>query len=232
MRMRTIAHNWIKTHLMKLGLVSTMLVAPAIAIPQIAVAQSPTTSESSASESATETPTEASSDLSEYSPETAPLLYEGRSGEAVEAVQSFLQRQDFYNGVIDGVYGPRTVSSIITFQRSRNLSADGIVGESTWEALLDAYNRTSPDVGEDAITEYNPETAPTLAYGIRGPAVEAVQAFLKTNNYYSGAVDGIFGASTRAAVIAFQEPYVGLEADGIVGENTWDAFIDVATAKG
>lgn len=39
-----------------------------------------------------------------------------------------------------------------------------------------------------------------------------------------GKVDGIFGAGTRAAVIAFQRAH-GLSADGIVGKNTWRALL-------
>lgn len=235
MNMRTLVPHSIqsslKTGLAKLGLASALFVAPAIAVPQIAMAQ---TSPNGADnlEYLGDDSNAAAGNLEEYSPANAPVLYQGRSGEAVEDLQAFLQEQDFYNGVVDGIYGPRTTSSVITFQRSRNLAADGIVGENTWEALLDAYNRTAPDIGEGAVTEYNPATAPTLTYGTRGPAVEAIQAFLKANNYYTGAVDGIYGSSTRAAVLAFQGPYVNLDADGIVGENTWEAFIEVAQAKG
>ncbi|MGP1386949.1 MAG: peptidoglycan-binding domain-containing protein [Thainema sp.] len=234
MIMRTLAphsiKNSLKTGLAKLGLASALFVAPAIAVPQMAVAQTP--SGDNDLEYLGDDDRTGAANLDEYAPATAPVLYQGRSGDAVENVQSLLQEQGFYNGVIDGIYGSRTASSVITFQRSRNLSADGIVGENTWEALLDAYNRTSPDIGESAVTEYSPATAPTLAYGTRGPAVEAVQAFLKENNYYAGAVDGIYGSSTREAVLAFQGPYVNLSADGIVGENTWEAFIDVAQARG
>ena len=41
--------------------------------------------------------------------------------------------------------------------------------------------------------------------------------------YYSGAVDGIFGAGTKKAVIAFQKKN-GLTADGVVGKATYKAL--------
>lgn len=46
-----------------------------------------------------------------------------------------------------------------------------------------------------------------------------VQTKLKRWGYYTGAVDGIYGAKTKAAVKAFQRKN-GLVADGIVGKKT------------
>jgi hypothetical protein len=52
----------------------------------------------------------------------------------------------------------------------------------------------------------------------RGPAVEAIQTALHIT------VDGVFGAKTKAAVIAFQKQH-GLSPDGIVGPQTKAALI-------
>lgn len=54
-----------------------------------------------------------------------------------------------------------------------------------------------------------------LRKGSKGDEVKEVQRRLKRWGYYSGSVDGIFGAGTRAAVIAFQKKN-GLTADGVV----------------
>lgn len=49
--------------------------------------------------------------------------------------------------------------------------------------------------------------------------VKTVQTKLKRWGYYAGAVDGIYGPKTKAAVISFQKKN-GLTADGIVGAKT------------
>lgn len=61
--------------------------------------------------------------------------------------------------------------------------------------------------------------AASLSYGSRGDDVKKVQSRLKTWGYYNGAVDGIFGSGTLAAVKSFQRKN-GLTADGIVGPKT------------
>ena len=65
--------------------------------------------------------------------------------------------------------------------------------------------------------------AAVLRQGSRGAEVKEVQRRLKQWGYYSGAVDGIFGAGTKAAVIAFQKKN-GLTADGVVGKATYAAL--------
>lgn len=58
-----------------------------------------------------------------------------------------------------------------------------------------------------------------VSYGARGSDVTAIQKKLKQWGYYTGAVDGVFGSATLAAVKSFQKKN-GLAADGIVGPAT------------
>ena len=53
-----------------------------------------------------------------------------------------------------------------------------------------------------------------LREGVKGGEVKEVQRRLKKWGYYNGAVDGVYGAKTRQAVIAFQKKN-GLKADGL-----------------
>lgn len=64
---------------------------------------------------------------------------------------------------------------------------------------------------------------PTQSLGDRGVDVRAIQGLL-THRGLPVAIDGIFGASTRDQVIAFQTAH-GLPADGIVRDATWEKLI-------
>jgi putative chitinase len=58
-----------------------------------------------------------------------------------------------------------------------------------------------------------------LKEGMSGADVTLLQTYLKTKGFPPGAVDGIFGPGTEAAVIGFQKSE-GFVADGIVGGQT------------
>ncbi len=92
------------------------------------------------------------------------------------------------------------------------VSTVGALSERKDEAMAYAY-----EAGAEAT-----ETA-VLRQGDKNDEVREVQRRLKNWGYYSGSVDGIFGAGTKAAVIAFQKKN-GLTADGVVGKATYQAL--------
>ncbi len=61
---------------------------------------------------------------------------------------------------------------------------------------------------------------PELRRGSQGEPVRQLQQALKDLHYQPGTVDGQFGATTEAAVRAFQKDK-GIHVDGVVGEITW-----------
>lgn len=64
-----------------------------------------------------------------------PTLAQGSRGSYVTDAQTRLKAQGFNPGTIDGIFGPNTKSAVISFQRSKGLVQDGIVGVKTWSAL-------------------------------------------------------------------------------------------------
>ncbi len=63
------------------------------------------------------------------------------------------------------------------------------------------------------------DAASVYKYGSSGATVRTIQQKLKNWGYYTGSVDGIYGAQTRNAVRYFQSKN-GLSVDGIVGAKT------------
>jgi len=59
----------------------------------------------------------------------------------------------------------------------------------------------------------------SIKQGATGSTVKTIQTKLKSAGLYTGAIDGIFGPKTTAAVKAYQKQK-GLVADGIVGPKT------------
>ena len=62
-------------------------------------------------------------------------LRKGSSGQAVIDVQVKLKEWGYYAGIVDGVFGSKTTEAVKYFQRKNGLTADGIVGKTTFAAL-------------------------------------------------------------------------------------------------
>lgn len=71
----------------------------------------------------------------------------------------------------------------------------------------------------------------TIRPGDEGPPVRDVQERLGRLRRYDGSVDGRMGPETEAAVRAFQRER-GLEADGLVGPETWRTLVEAGHRLG
>jgi peptidoglycan hydrolase-like protein with peptidoglycan-binding domain len=139
---------------------------------------------------------------------SGPVLAVGSTGTDVRRLQRLLVEMKLLDFTgIDAIFGAQTEATVRSYQSSAGLAADGIVGPATWGAL-----------------PADPDT-PQLARGATGGVVSALQRALvaySTQNPGAnpGAVDGIFGPRTDAAVRAYQGDR-GVTTDGIVGDQTW-----------
>jgi hypothetical protein len=64
----------------------------------------------------------------------------GSSGQKVRELQSALNALPTIHPrlVVDGVFGPKTRTRVLEFQKQRNLKVDGVAGPLTWTALIAA----------------------------------------------------------------------------------------------
>ena len=63
------------------------------------------------------------------------VLRQGAKGGEVKEVQRRLKLWGYYNGSVDGEFGAGTKKAVIAFQKKNGLTADGVVGKSTYKAL-------------------------------------------------------------------------------------------------
>ena len=161
------------------------------------------------------------------------VLRRGSTGSSVEQVQFWLSDLAQFDSslvrvTVDGSYGAATERAVRAFQQKQSLTADGVVGQRTWNALYAAWVDAQSDLGGTAW----PGTA--LRRGAAGMEVRLVQFWLRlaADNYSAlrtVTVDGSYGATTVSAVEAFQTLF-GLTPDGVVGRSTWNKLKEVGLA--
>lgn len=143
------------------------------------------------------------------------LLKQGTSGVEVRKLQGRLAELGYYAGGVDGVYGETTVTAVKAFQRANGLSGDGQAGAQTQSKLYSGSARYA----SNPVATADPDAGRTLSLGMTGNDVFALQERLIELRYLSGVADGVFGAETQAALMAFQQNN-NLTADGSASAST------------
>jgi len=165
----------------------------------------------------------------------------GHSGPLVHKMQVYLNRIRVNYPLIPaiplpyGVFNTATDAAVRTFQRTFNLTADGIIGRATWNKISFVYFGIIKVAelngeGERIGIGQNPPNV-VLRQGSRGGDVIELQFILNSIAAYYSSIpelvqDGVFGAGTTNAVIQFQKTF-GLTMDGVVGPGTWAKLYSV-----
>ncbi|MBP0019855.1 MAG: peptidoglycan-binding protein [Cyanobacteria bacterium SBLK] len=145
------------------------------------------------------------------------LLKKGDRNSEVRDLQQRLQRMGYFNGPVTGYYGSITTEAVIRFQRAQGLSADGVVGVRTQNALQGNSGGSAPTV--------RTPIAPggVLKRGQKSDRVKRLQLTLRERGYFVGPATGYYGSITENAIRRFQRNR-GLVADGIAGTKTQQAL--------
>lgn len=166
-------------------------------------------------------------------------LQNGSTGPYVTVIQTALNRiSQNYPAIpkinpVDGIFGAVTEEAVRRFQQIFNLTADGIVGKSTWYqinriyvAVLRLAELQSKGQQQYFIGEYPSD----LSLGDSGDYVRQLRYMLSVLAdfipYLPPTSEGeTFDTATRDAVRAFQR-YDGLPITGAVDAQTWDAIYE------
>ncbi|MEH2255353.1 peptidoglycan-binding protein [Nostoc sp.] len=138
-----------------------------------------------------------------------PTLSQGKSGAAVTRLQQRLRQLGYFNTNPTGHFGRITKDAVIAFQRSYRITANGIVNQQTWNALMGS----SPTSGRSSLSTQQ---------------VRELQVRLRQLGYLNADATGNIGPMTREAVIAFQRNN-GLPVDGIANAQVLDSVRRVST---
>lgn len=111
-------------------------------------------------------------------------VQQGSTGDAVRALQSQLNAKRSAGLAVDGVFGTGTKSAVTTFQSHAGISADGIVGPTTWKNLVWHYQKPAFSSG---LCSYNGGNG---AAGQWGTAAFVGQIKRAASVFLSGGSDG------------------------------------------
>ena len=155
----------------------------------------------------------------------ATLRY-GDKGSAVLKLQQALNKLGYSTGGLDSKYGPSTQKAVKAFQKDNKLTVDGVAGNATQTKLFSLADGKGATVtvggtsgNSGSKDNYFGGNYNTIEYADKGERVKLLQKALKELGYYTGSVDGKFGAGTMRAVTNFQKAQK-LTADGKAGKKT------------
>ncbi len=143
-------------------------------------------------------------------------LSQGDSGGDVKILQNRLNLFRYASQVgapADGIFGPKTAAAALTFKQ--DAIANGNTGLT--------YNSVVGSGAYDSLWIYTFVGGRAIQSGRNGFDVVFLQVLLQNLGYYSGARNGLYDATTKAAVVAFQQAH-HLSADGVVGPATFYAL--------
>ena len=136
-------------------------------------------------------------------------------GTKVSQLQTDLKQLGYYYAEITGNFGERTEAAVKAFQKAKNLTADGVAGTKTLNAIAAAVDKAGGSSSGSSSTN--------MKLGSTGTAVSALQQNLTTLGYYYGDVTGHYGNLTQQAVKKFQKAK-GLTQDGVASTATLNAI--------
>ena len=125
----------------------------------------------------------------------------------------------------DGIYGPNTVTAISAFQRKAGLPVTGVADQTTWDAVVSAYEPALVLIGEAQPIAVILEPNEVIRRGQRDPNLYLAQGMLIVLSQAYGSIappglTGVLDLPTQEALSSFQT-LNRLPATGQLDKITW-----------
>lgn len=166
------------------------------------------------------------------------ILKKGMKGTDVYAMQRMLEDLGYDLGKwgADGEFGSDTYNAVKAFQKDYGLLADGEAGENTLNKMVELTcaqedpepEPEKPEEPSDEDSTVKPTPLKTLQLNDKGYQVTLAQAALNSWGY-NASMTGIFSGEFEKKIKDFQADN-GLEANGIIGSETWKKLLDLPIA--
>jgi peptidoglycan hydrolase-like protein with peptidoglycan-binding domain len=137
-----------------------------------------------------------------------------------EIVQGRLKALGYFDGIVDGVWGPSSRSALKAFRRTQGLGGDDLWDTATQSALMSMQAAAAgsasllPEIRGD--TRFPPPTG-ALRNPLNRKDAVWIQRQLHDLGFYSGDGEGLWGPASRSALQQFKQE------NGLPANDTWDA---------
>lgn len=185
------------------------------------------------------------------------LLKLNTVSEDVVKWQTILKAQGYNIGAVDGIFGAKVKAATIAWQKANGLTADGIVGDKSWQKaglapvpstpgiISSSYYPPKPDFKYPNVARVK-ELFGNFRYRNKKGVIEILDSWADKNivNVHIAALEGVFGAPTngiiqfhKLGVTALQGAFNEIQEKGLVsriisfGGSFYPRFIRGSTTQ-
>ncbi len=157
-------------------------------------------------------------------PASAQTALARTSGEIIGDIQRELARRGYYDGVVDGLYGPRTDGAIRDFEQAAGLKPSTEPSEALLQAITRAPAKLAKGTTGTASAAHPSPVRSDVAVAHPAPSkrIIGLQRALAEYGYGQIRASGVMDADTRAAIERFERerklPITGQASDRLVRE--------------
>lgn len=151
-------------------------------------------------------------------------------GQPIRSLQTMLrviaENDESLPSVIpDGIYGTNTTTAVSTLQRRTGLPVTGVADQTTWEAIVAAYELALVEIDEAEPLNIILNPRQVIRRGEENPNIYIVQAILTVlSEHYASitppSMTGILDVPTSNSISSFQQMTL-LPMTGELDKHTW-----------